>query len=111
MTEPQPLELNVEHSGAALVVSVAGEIDLATAPEFGAFLRAQLARTRAVLMIELADVTYLGSAGLAVLIAVRAECERRGVDLIFAECSFVVLRAFELSGLTGVFLRGEAATG
>ncbi|MET8763930.1 hypothetical protein [Lentzea sp. NPDC004782] len=45
------------------------------------------------------------------LIAVRAECERRGVDLIFGECSFIVLRAFELSGLTGVFLRGEAATG
>jgi anti-sigma B factor antagonist len=109
--EVEPLEFGAEHVGASTVVRVAGEIDLGTAPQFEAFLRDQLAHTRAVLMVELSGVNYLGSAGLEVLLAVRAECERRRVDLIFAECSFSVLRAFEVSGLTGFFLGGEGTTG
>jgi anti-sigma B factor antagonist len=109
--EPAPLELSADSRGASTVVRVAGEIDLATAPQFETFLREQLAHTRAVLMLELSGVNYLGSAGLEVLLAVRAECDRRGVDLVFAECSFSVLRAFEVSGLTGFFLPGENATG
>lgn len=111
MDEVQPLELSAEHLGASTVVRVAGEIDLTTAPQFEAFLRDQLALTRAVLMIELSGVNYLGSAGLEALLSVRAECECRGIDLIFAECSFSVQRAFEVSGLTGFFLGEENETG
>lgn len=111
MNEAEPLELSADHTGSSTVVRVAGEIDLATAPQFEAFLRDQLAHTRAVLMLELSGVNYLGSTGLEVLLSVRAECRRRGVDLVFAECSFSVLRAFEASGFTGVFLRGEDAAG
>ncbi|GGU33667.1 STAS domain-containing protein [Lentzea flava] len=111
MQGPEPLELSVDHVGASTVVGVAGEIDLATAPQFEAFLRDQLAHTHAVFMLDLSGVNYLGSAGLDVLLRVRAECDRRGVDLVFGECSFIVRRVFEVSGLTGYFLRGESATG
>ena len=111
MHEVEPLELSADHTGSSTVVTVAGEIDLATAPQFEAFLRDQLAHTRAVFMLDLSGVDYLGSAGLEALLAVRAECKRRGVDLVFAECSFSVLRTFEVSGFTGVFLRDEDATG
>ena len=108
---PPPLDLSVDRKGVSTVVMVAGEIDLATAPRFEAFLREQLSRTHAVLMIEMSGVNHIGSAGLRVLLEVRAECDRRGVDLVFAECSFVVRRVFEATGLTGFFLRGENATG
>ncbi|NGY60707.1 STAS domain-containing protein [Lentzea sp. NEAU-D13] len=111
MDVPQPLDLSVDHKGVSTVVSVAGEIDLLTAPRFEAFLRDQLAHTHAVLMIEMSGVNHMGSAGLGALIAIRAECDRCGVDLVFAECSFIVRRVFELSGLTGFFLRGENAAG
>lgn len=109
--EPAPLELSADRVGVSTVVHVAGEIDLATATAFDTFLREQLAHTRAVLMLELSGVNYLGSAGMEVLLAVRADCDRRGIDLVFAECSFGVLRAFEVSGLTGFFLRGGDAVG
>lgn len=111
MDAAEPLELSADHTGSSTVVRVAGEVDLATAAQLEAFLRHQLAHTRAVLMVELSGVDYLGSAGLQVLLSIRAECKRRGVDLVFAECSFSVLRAFEVSGFTGIFLRGEDATG
>lgn len=111
MNERAPLELNADHVGSSTVVRVAGEIDLATAPAFEAYLREQLAHTRAVLMVELSGVDYLGSAGLEALLSVRAECDRRRIDLVFGECSFIVRRVFEVSGLTGYFLDGEGATG
>lgn len=111
MREPEPLDLSAESTGVSVVVRVAGEIDLATAPEFEAFLREQLAHTRAVLMVELSGVDYLGSAGLAALLAVRAECDRCRVDLVFAECSWSVLRAFEVSGLTEFFLDEQDTLG
>ncbi|RAS62271.1 anti-sigma B factor antagonist [Lentzea atacamensis] len=111
MNESSPLELTADHVGSSTVVRVAGEIDLATAPAFESFLHEQLAHTRAVLMVELSGVDYLGAAGLEVLLSVRAECDRRRVDLVFAECSFIVRRVFEVSGLTGYFLRGEGAVG
>jgi anti-sigma B factor antagonist len=108
---PQPLGLTADHRGVSTVVSVAGEIDIVTAPKLEAFLREQLDHTHAVLMVEMSGVNHIGSAGLRTLLAVRAECDRRRIDLVFAECSFIVLRTFELSGLTGFFLRGENATG
>ncbi|WP_170155331.1 MULTISPECIES: anti-sigma factor antagonist [Lentzea] len=98
MNEPLPVVLEADHVGVSTVVRVAGEIDLVTAAAFEEFLRDQLARTHAVLMVELADVAYFGSAGMAVLLAVRAECERRGVDLVLGECSRIVLRTLEVSG-------------
>ncbi len=108
---PPPLDLSADHQGVSTVVSVAGEIDLATAPRLEAFLREQLALTQAVLMIEMSGVNHMGSTGLKVLLTVRAECDRRGVDLVFAECSFIVRRVFELSGLSEFFLNGKNATG
>ncbi len=61
MREPEPLELTVERRGASTVVQVAGEVDFATAPRFETFLHDHLARTRAVLMIELSGVNRFGS--------------------------------------------------
>jgi anti-sigma B factor antagonist len=99
VNEPLPIVLEADHLGASTVVRVAGEIDLVTVAAFETFLRDQLAQTRAVLMVELADVAYFGAAGMAALLAVRAECERRGIDLVLGECSRIVLRTLEVSGL------------
>lgn len=108
---PQPLDLSVDHKGVSTVVRIAGEIDLATAPRLEGFLRKHLEHTHAVLMLEMSGVNHMGSTGLNVLLLVRAECDRRGVDLVFAECSFIVLRVFELSGLSEFLLHRKNATG
>jgi anti-sigma B factor antagonist len=109
VNDQESLVLQVDRLGISTVVRVAGGVDLATAPRFAAFLREQLEQTRAVLMVELLDVTYLGSCGLSALLSVREECARRRVDLVFGECSPIVRRAFEVSGLTEVFLGAQDA--
>lgn len=54
--------------GAALVVEVAGELDLHTAPDLMSTIDDALARPGlSLLIIDLSRVTFLGSSGLGVL--------------------------------------------
>jgi anti-sigma B factor antagonist len=61
--------------GPAVVVAVSGELDLLEAPHLMTLLDTELARPElALLVVDLADVEFLGSSGLGVLanIATRA---------------------------------------
>ncbi|HZS21924.1 MAG TPA: STAS domain-containing protein, partial [Pseudonocardiaceae bacterium] len=79
------LDLQVtEHGPHARVVTVTGEIDALTAPKLGALMTAQLAAT-SMLVIDLARVRFLGSAGLSALFAANefAILENRYLWLVF----------------------------
>ncbi|MEV6239345.1 STAS domain-containing protein [Lentzea sp. NPDC051838] len=109
MPDSAPLELSALSDGAATTVHIAGEIDLATADEVQSFLREQLDGTTEAITLRLAEVTFIGSEGLRILIWLRAECARRQVGLVVGDCSPIVVRTFGLCGLTEVFL-GEQDT-
>ena len=92
----------VSHGADARVVHVVGEIDTLTAP----VLRAQLEEhlpTVPLLVLDLSDVTFLGSAGLAVLVAAKDDADRRGHRLRLVCGSRIVTRALEATGLLGLF--------
>jgi anti-anti-sigma factor len=55
-------------SGPALVVSATGTIDMLTAPILANQITESLAKTPAVLIVDLTDVEFLATAGLEVLI-------------------------------------------
>ena len=102
------LDLQVtEHGPHARVVTVAGEIDALTAPKLGAVLTAQLAATE-VLVIDLARVRFLGSAGLSVLFAANELATRqdRCLWLVFPYQG-MVNRALEVTGLSEQFNLAE----
>ncbi len=76
---------------------VAGEIDLATAPE----LARQLDRAGAVAAVEvdLAEVTFMDGCGLRVLLAARARSNGEGrPGLALVGASRPVRRLFDLAG-------------
>jgi anti-sigma B factor antagonist len=92
----------VAHGDGARVVHVVGEIDTLTAP----LLRDQLAEQIAgspLLVLDLSDVTFLGSAGLAVLVAGKDDADRRGHRLRLVCGSRIVTRALQATGLLGLF--------
>jgi len=92
----------VPHGADALVVHVVGEIDTLTAP----ILRAQLDKhlpTAKLLALDLSQVSFLGSAGLAVLVAAKTEVERRGHRLRLVPGSRIANRALEATGLLSQF--------
>jgi anti-sigma B factor antagonist len=92
----------VTHGNDATVVHVVGEIDTLTAP----VLRAQLDEhipAMPLLVLDLSDVTFLGSAGLAVLVAGKDAADARGHTLRLVCGSRIVTRALEATGLLTLF--------
>lgn len=92
----------VTHGNDATVVHVVGEIDTLTAP----VLRAQLDEhipAVPLLVLDLSDVTFLGSAGLAVLVAGKDAADARGHTLRLVCGSRIVTRALEATGLLTLF--------
>lgn len=65
---PRDFSVRVENIGETVVVSVAGEIDLVTAPDLGQSIAAVLERRPTKLVVDLSEVDFLASAGMSVLI-------------------------------------------
>lgn len=89
----------------ALVVTVSGEIDVLTVDRLRAAVAAGFDQLpdRAALVIDLTDVTFLGSAGLQALVeATRAARRRREPLSIVVDHARPVIRPIELAGLDDV---------
>ena len=99
----------VDHGPHARVVHVVGEIDTLTAPLLQARLDEHLVVT--LLVLDLSDVTFLGSAGLAVLVAAKDDADRRSNTLRLVCGSRIVMRAGGHGAARAVRRRGRGAGG
>jgi anti-anti-sigma factor len=70
------LTLDDHADGAGLVVRLAGELDLATVGELAAPLKDLLSREPQPLVLELDELTFADSSGIAVLIRLANHFER-----------------------------------
>jgi anti-anti-sigma factor len=64
------LMVSEENFGIAAVLTVAGDIDMMTAPQLQVRVDAILSRQPPALVIDLSHVAFLGSAGIGVLVQV-----------------------------------------
>ena len=92
----------VGYGDRASVLHVVGEIDTLTAPLLRAQLDGQIPGVP-LLVLDLTEVTFLGSAGLAVLVAAKDEAETHDHRLRIVPGSRIVVRALEATGLLGIF--------
>jgi anti-anti-sigma factor len=93
------LDLQVTQDDPAVcVVTVVGEIDALTAPEFAAFATAQLIETP-VVMVNLDGVRFLSSAGLRALLEANEFATREDRALCLACNSQTVNWALDATGL------------
>jgi anti-sigma B factor antagonist len=69
-----------QESDVAAVLSVAGAIDMVTAPQLQAHMDTALSRQPTALVLDLSLVEFLGTAGIAVLVHVR----NNAADMPFA---------------------------
>ena len=65
----------MEPHGEAVVLNVAGEIDLATAPQLGESINAAMEQRPETLVVDLSKVDFLASAGMAVLIGCHQQAQ------------------------------------
>ncbi|PRX48594.1 anti-anti-sigma factor [Prauserella shujinwangii] len=99
---PSPLlAIEREHHGIALVVRVKGEIDLSTAPEVERHVQDALDSLvpPAPLVLDLSEVAFLGSCGLALLASSTERAAARGTPLRVVARQRAISRPVEAVGL------------
>jgi anti-anti-sigma factor len=89
-----------EPSPGRVVVGVAGEIDVATAPELERALADAGAEKRVVL--DLTECQFIDSSGLRTLLGARSAAESSGGSLALVVADPGLLRVFEVVGLGDV---------
>jgi anti-sigma B factor antagonist len=89
---------NVEKRDGATVVALAGELDLYNAEDVRAALLEACADEPSVLVLDLADVTFIDSTALGVLIEARSRLADRNAFRLAAP-GLETRRALEVSGL------------
>ncbi len=93
-----------ESSGGTTVLAVAGELDIATAPELGDRLGDAIDRVpQGTVVVDLLRVSFIDSTALGVLIGGLKRSQSAGglFRLVVAEPR--ILKIFEITGLTDLF--------
>ena len=85
------------------VVSVSGEIDLFTAPEFKQRMSAPIDEGRSNLIVDLSRTTFIDSSSLGVLIGAHRRLKLRGGSLVVVCSDEAISKTFKITGLDGVF--------
>nr|WP_225953315.1 STAS domain-containing protein [Kibdelosporangium phytohabitans] len=99
--QPRPAQFScqVHQHDQALVLSVAGPLDLATQPAFAEAVRSALRTDASSVVVDLAAVTFMASPGLAVLVEALEESMRANKSLHVVVGDTVAARSIEVTGL------------
>ncbi|MFD9890700.1 STAS domain-containing protein [Amycolatopsis sp. NPDC059027] len=82
-----------------VLLDVIGEVDLSTRPILDTALTAALHREPEVLIVDLTEVSFLGSTGLSLLVESNLAAIVGGTDLRIASHSHTVQRLLRLTGV------------
>lgn len=85
-------------SGAFLVLAARGRMDALSAPEFEAEAARWLEAGEKRLVVDLAGLDYISSAGLRSILAAAKKLKAQGGDLAFCRLSGIVAEVFAVSG-------------
>jgi anti-anti-sigma factor len=101
--EPQPLTVTTAAEGGMVVISLAGELDMVTAPLVLQHLSESLEQGHTRLVFDLAGLSFCDSTGLAVLVRAKNRCDAAGGFVRLAAMQPGVLQLLEIAGLQDVF--------
>jgi anti-sigma B factor antagonist len=86
----------------ASVYVLSGEVDAHTAPQFADYFEPLPTVDDGVLVIDMADVTFMDSSGLRVLIELNRRIGESGASLTVRSPSRSVAKIIEISGLSDI---------
>ena len=81
---------------------VMGEVDLSVAAPFQQHLVDLVEEASSPAIVDLSEVTFMDSSGLAALAAAQREAAGRGAEIVLVNCSEPVQRVIEITGLDTV---------
>ena len=98
MSAADPITTSVAHREGVAVVSIGGEIDSSTAPAFEAVIAEALEEDPRVLVIDLSEVTFIGSVGLRILAGTQ-EKVGKSIPIAVVADHAAASRPMQLTGL------------
>jgi len=103
MTNRFECQIDNAPGGAECVLTVRGDIDLASAADFETCLRSALDSAPSSIVIDLAALTFIDSSGLRVLVSLSKEAQSRGATLGLRNVPRHAQRVLDITGLTEWF--------
>ncbi|MFD2420972.1 STAS domain-containing protein [Amycolatopsis pigmentata] len=88
-----------QRDSGVVVLHVAGEIDLVTAPDLEEAIERALKERPKILVVDLSAVDFLASAGMSVLVAAHNQAGT-ATDMRFVATGSATFRPMELTGLS-----------
>ena len=106
MDSPEPLRLTVEadNGDGDAHLRVGGEVDLATAPQLDAALGDLVVATDGDLRIDCAELTFIDSSGISVLVATEQRLAADGRKLVLRDPSEQFRQVLAVTALDEVFV-------
>ena len=97
--------MNIESSlaGGVLVATLKDRMDALTAPEFDTWFSARMQAGETRLVLDLAGLDYISSAGLRSLLAVAKRIKAVGGAVVLCGLRGTVAEVFKMSGFTAIF--------
>ena len=91
--------MEVQGQGRAIVLSVSGELDLASSPALQEELERAAASDSDLLIIDLRELDFMDSTGLSVLVRAHQRAEEQGRQLAMVKGPQQVQRLLSLTGV------------
>ena len=101
MKAEEVLTVSVEAQGPVRVVRVAGELDMATVSDVEASFETRLA-AETDLVIDLSELSFMDSAGVAALVRVRNAALEQGWVLRVRGASGIVANVLRVTGIDAI---------
>jgi anti-sigma B factor antagonist len=104
----RPLDVQVVVKDERAIVSVGGEVDMATTPRLRQALdevqtRSERSAASLTVVVDLSDVTFMDANGLGLLVAAARRARHDGGELVLRDPTRRTLRLLELTSLLDVF--------
>jgi anti-sigma B factor antagonist len=91
-------DVSVEHAGTTAIVRLAGELDLATAPQVTEALRG-LEPSCDRVILDLTGLEFIDSTGLRLAVTEHSRASDDGFEFVIAGAAGAVLKVLRLTGL------------
>ena len=103
MNDSDAIEVEVKTTADGAILSPVGEIDLGRAPAFREHLFTVQQRKPRRLIVDLGQVPYMDSSGVATLVEAMQTARRSGSKLVLCNMQARVRSIFEIARLDSVF--------
>ena len=96
------MEIQIEQSADAWVVSVTGKLDALSAGDYEKAVNQLVADGKTRLVVNFAELSYISSAGLRVLLSTAKQLKPKGGVALFANVPGNVREVFEVTGFNTI---------